>query len=431
MTSEGVFSGRLLGIRISVSVVLLALSVYFMIRPQSTSPGGDDIGPGTFSRSALGHAGLAQMLERLGIRVVKSRYDSLRKLGDEDLLVIAEPEMTPEILSEAQRLLDAETVLLVLPKREGTPSRTHSGWIADSALRSETEIQEILTMLDLDATIAYTRQAPVWKHNELGVTPQIAAPIQLITAQGMWPIVGTDRGALVGEFQRGRHLLWVLADPDVIENHGLTRGANAAFAVALINKLRGDSGTVVFDETVHGYGYVAPPASPLKLLFTFPYVLATAQGFLAIGLLLWATVGRFGKAEPVPPALDAGKRGLIQNVAELLGFAGHHEIVVQRYVQEALRDAARQLHAPPALAEGKLISWLNRVGALRGVEVDCAAIVGRMDEIRAKGAMRAKGSGEAGALMSVARDMYRWKRGIIDGDPGDQIARRSHPRRDR
>ena len=426
MTSEGVFSGRLLGIWISVSVVLLALSLYFMIRPEGTSPGTDDAGPSTFSRSALGHAGLAEMLERLGIRVVKSRYDSLRKLGDEDLLVIAEPEA----LDEAQRLLDADTVLLVLPKREGTPSRNHPGWIADSALRSESEIRDILNMLDIEAAIAYTRQTPVWKHNELGVTPEIAAPIQLIAANGMWPIVGTDRGALVGEFQRGRHLLWVLADPDVIENHGLTKGANAAFAVALINKLRGDSGTVVFDETVHGYGYVAPPASPLKLLFTFPYVLATAQGLLAIGLLLWATVGRFGKAEPVPPALDAGKRGLILNVAELLGFAGHHEIVVQRYVQEALRDAGRQLHAPPALAEGKLIPWLSRVGTLRGVELDCAAIVGRMDEIRAKGAMRAKGSAEAGALMSIARDMYRWRRGIIDGDPGDQIARGRHPRRD-
>jgi hypothetical protein len=427
MTSEGVFSGRLLGIWISVSVILLALSLYFMIRPQTTGPGIDDIGPGTFSRSALGHAGLAQMLERLGIRVVKSRYDSLRKLGDEDLLVIAEPEA----LGEVQRLIDVDRVLLVLPKREGIPSRAHPGWIADNFLRSEGEIQDVLLILDIDAAIAYTRKTPAWKQNELGVTPEIAAPVQLITAEGMWPVVGTDRGALVGEFQRGRHRLWILADPDVIENHGLTQGANAAFAVALINKLRGDSGSVVFDETVHGYGYVAPPASPLKLLFTFPYVLATAQGFLAIGLLLWATLGRFGKAEPVPPALDAGKRGLILNVAELLGFAGHHEVVVQRYVQEALRDAARQLHAPPALAEGKLISWLSRVGALRGVELDCAAIVGRMDEIRAKGAMRAKGSGEAVAVMSVARDIYRWRRGIIDGDPGDQIARGSHPRRDR
>jgi len=427
MTSEGVFSGRLLGIWISVSVVLLALSLYFMIRPEGTSPGTDEVGPSTFSRSALGHAGLAEMLERLGIRVVKSRTASLRKLGDEDLLVIAEPEE----LDEAERHIDADRVLLVLPKREGTPSRSHPGWIADHALRSESEILNVLSTLDIDAAIAYTRKAPVGKQNELGVTPEIAAPVQLITGEDIRPIVGTDRGALVAALQHGSDRLWILADPDVIENHGLTRGANAAFAVALINRLRGESGAVVFDETVHGYGYVAPPASPLKLLFTFPYVLATAQGLLAIGLLLWATVGRFGKAEPVPPALDAGKRGLIRNVAELLGFAGHHEVVVQRYVQEALRDAARQLHAPPALAEGKLIPWLSRVGALRGVELDCAAIVGRMDEMRAKGAMKAKGSGEAGALMSVARDIYRWRRGIIDGDPGDQIARGSHPRRDR
>jgi hypothetical protein len=427
MTSEGVFSGRLLGIWISVSVILLALSLYFMIRPEATSPSGDDTGPGTFSRSALGHAGLAQMLERLGIRVVKSQYASLRKLGDEDLLVIAEPED----LDQAERHIDADRVLLVLPKREGTPSRTHPGWIADHTLRSESEIQDVLLTLDIDAAIAYTRKAPVWKQNELGVTPEIAAPVQLITGEGIRPIVGTDRGALVAALQHGSDRFWILADPDVIENHGLTRGANAAFAVALINRLRGKSGAVVFDETFHGYGYVAPPASPLKLLFTFPYVLATAQGLLAIGLLLWATLGRFGKAEPAPPALDAGKRGLILNVAELLGFAGHHEIVVQRYVQEALRDAARQLHAPPALAEGKLISWLSRVGALRGVALDCATIIGRMDEIRGKGAMRAKGSGEAGALMSVARDMYRWKRGIIDGDPGDQIGHGSHPGRDR
>ena len=164
MTSEGVFSGRLLGIWISVSVILLALSLYFMIRPQTTGPGIDDIGPGTFSRSALGHAGLAQMLERLGIRVVKSRYDSLRKLGDEDLLVIAEPEA----LGEVQRLIDVDRVLLVLPKREGIPSRAHPGWIADNFLRSEGEIQDVLLILDIDAAIAYTRKAPVWKQNELG-----------------------------------------------------------------------------------------------------------------------------------------------------------------------------------------------------------------------------------------------------------------------
>jgi hypothetical protein len=334
--------------------------------------------------------------------------------------VIAEPPVGNETLESVQRLLHADRVLLILPKRDGIPSREHPGWIADAKLLPAPEIQLLLTALDIDATLAYTRKTVVWKQNALDVEPKISAPVQLLESSAMQPLVSTDRGALVAEFHRGRRRVWILSDPDVMENHGLSQSANAAFSVALINWLRGPGGSVVFDETIHGY--VSQPPSPLRLLFTFPYVLATAQGVLAIGLLLWATVGRFGKAEPVAPALESGKLGLIRNIAELLGYARHHEIIVQRYVQEALRDAARLLHAPP-LPEGQLVPWLARVGRLRGAEPDCAEIVRRMEETGPKGAR------EATALMAVARDIYRWRRGIIDGHPGDTLARGKHPRR--
>jgi hypothetical protein len=317
-------------------------------------------------------------------------------------------------------LLRADRVLLILPKRDGIPSRQHPGWIADSKPLPAPEIQLLLTALDIDAMVSYQPQTPVWKQNGLDVAPEIVAPVQLLKSDNMQPLVAEERGALVARFSRGRRSIWILSDPDVMENHGLSQSANAAFAVALINRLRGPNGSVVFDETIHGY--VAKPPSPLRLLFTFPYVLATAQGVLAIGLLLWATVGRFGKAEPLAPALESGKLGLIRNIAELLGFARHHEIVVQRYVQEVLREAARVLHAPP-LPEGELVPWLARVGKLRGAEPDCAEIVRRMEMTGPKGAR------EAAALMAVARDIYRWRRGIIDGHPGDTLARGQHPRR--
>ena len=71
MTTEGVFSGRLLAIWISASVALLAASLYFMLMPEGTSPGTDSVGPTVFSRSALGHAGIADILQRLGVRVVE------------------------------------------------------------------------------------------------------------------------------------------------------------------------------------------------------------------------------------------------------------------------------------------------------------------------------------------------------------------------
>src|SRR5207342_3447196 len=129
MTTEGVFSGRLLAIWISASVALLAASLYFMLMPEGTSPGTDSVGPTAFSRSALGHAGIADILQRLGVRVVKSRYGSLSMAGEEDLLVIAEPPVGSETFDSVQDLLRADRVLLILPKRDGIPSRDHPGWI--------------------------------------------------------------------------------------------------------------------------------------------------------------------------------------------------------------------------------------------------------------------------------------------------------------
>src|SRR4029077_15357212 len=90
MTSEGVFSGRLLAIWISASVALLAASLYFMLMPEGTRSGTDSVGPTAFSRSALGYAGIAEILQQLGFRVVKSRYGSLGNIGEGDLLVVAE-----------------------------------------------------------------------------------------------------------------------------------------------------------------------------------------------------------------------------------------------------------------------------------------------------------------------------------------------------
>src|SRR5215470_3062169 len=209
MTSESVFSGRLVAIWISASVVLLALSLYFMIRPGGTNPGFDDIGPSTFSRSALGHAALADILERLGIRVVKSRYQSLGKAGRQNLLVLAEPEPSPDILDQASALLNADRVLLVLPKRRGTPSRTHPGWIADSDLIPTGLIERVLSIVDQDAQLAYARHAPVWSTNELGVTPDIPAPIQLIAGSDLRPIVATEQGILLGEAGEGQSKIWI------------------------------------------------------------------------------------------------------------------------------------------------------------------------------------------------------------------------------
>ena len=60
----------------------------------------------------------------------------------------------------------------------------------------------------------------------------------------------------------------------------------------MFKHLLAGSGRVVFDETLHGF--TSEPAGPLLLLFRFPFIVATIQGAIAIALMLWATLGRFG-----------------------------------------------------------------------------------------------------------------------------------------
>jgi hypothetical protein len=222
----------------------------------------------------------------------------------------------------------------------------------------------------------------------------------------MRAIIAGPTGILLGELNKNR-AIWVLADPDVIANHGIGQGENAALALAIINRLRGRDGPVVFDETIHGY--LTQSASPLALLVQFPFIVATSMVAAALGLLLWATMARFGAPQTAPPPLSAGRQGLLQNVAQLITFAGHQQVMVRRYVQETVRETARQLHAPRGLSGAPLASWLTRVGEARGVTVDCAAVIREVEQLDDRG------RSDLGPLVRLARDIHRWRREIVDG----------------
>jgi uncharacterized protein DUF4350 len=413
MTDEPVFSRRLLIGWIAGAVVVFAISLYLLGTSQVTGP--DNTGPSTYSRSAIGHAGIAEVLQRLDLPVVKSSSSSLQRLSPGSLLVIGEPRMSRESEDAIRALLKANTVLLVLPKWTGPPSEQHPGWLRDVGERSPAEARWALNLVAPRAEVVRERAPVTWTTNVLGLAPNPVSPIQLVRGPGLSPIIAADRGMLVGEIVDRNQRIWVLADPDIISNHGLAREGNAALAVALVKRLRTGNGIVVFDETVHGY--TSRASSPFLLLFRFPFVVATAQGLIAVALLLWATLGRFGAPQSAPPPLSAGREGLLQNMAKLIEFTGHQQVMIRRYVQETVRDVARQLHAPRGLAGDAMIAWLQRVGRARGVEADCGALMRRADDLR-EGRLRDQSS-----LVRLAREIHRWKGEILDrrsGHPHDR-----------
>jgi Domain of unknown function (DUF4350) len=352
-------------------------------------------------------------LQRLGIPVVKSRYDSLAKLSSGSLMVIAEPRPSRQAEETIRTLLKADTVLLVLPKWIGQASERTHGWLRDAREGFIGDPQWALRLVAPRAEVARESAAPAWSTNALGLTPSLVSPVQLIRGPGLRPLIAGDRGMLLAEFSERNRRVWILSDPDVISNHGLAREGNAALAVAIVKLLRGAEGKVVFDEIVHGF--VAKPLSPFFLLFSFPFVVATVQALIAIALLLWATMARFGAPQSAPPPLSAGRGGLLQNMAKLIEFTGHQPVMVARYVRETVRDVARQLHAPRALTGATLTAWLQRVGGARGVDVDCGALIARAEELGGAGRR------DSSALVRLARDTHRWKGEILDG-------RARHPR---
>jgi hypothetical protein len=405
-----IFSRKLMLGWIAGAVVIFAASLYLMGSKEYEGP--ESAGASTYSRSAIGHAGIFDVLQRLDIPVVKSLSNSMEQVGAGGVLVLAEPRASLR-QDDLTSKLKAERVLLVLPKWFGLPSDNHPGWVRQVAGRSTLDASSVVSLVASRMEVAREYGPVLWTTNELDLRPDVVKPTQLMRGTGLRPVIAGDQGMLVGELvERNRRVL-VLSDPDVIANHGLAREGNAALAVALIKRLRGANGTVVFDETIHGY--TAPAENPFALMFRFPFAIATVQGLIAVGLLLWATMARFGAPQSVPPPLSAGRAGLLQNMAMLIEFTGHEQVMIRRYVEETLRHVARQLHAPRALAGDALLAWLKRVGGARGVSVDCASLLQQARELGAAGRR------DQASLVRLARETHRWQGEMLDG-------RSRHPR---
>ena len=180
-----------------------------------------------------------------------------------------------------------------------------------------------------------------------------------------------------------------------------------AFATGIVYALlAGKQGTLVFDETLHGFQHSAP--SLLKFLLEFPFNLIALQIVAAVLLLMLASVGRFGAPETPDQILQAGKLGLISNSASLLDHAGHHAAILRRYISMVLQDTGRLLRAPRQLNEYELAAWLDRTAAARGIRSDCAAA------LRGNGAERE----DVVSLFTRARTIHRWRKDILNGTSG-------------
>jgi hypothetical protein len=242
----------------------------------------------------------------------------------------------------------------------------------------------------------------------LGFEPTLAQP-QLFTASGVTPLVAGKEGILIGEVDYGLRKILILADPDLIANHGLHRGDNAALALAMTESVAPAGSVVVFDVT---WRVETEPPDVLAFLFDLPFVIVIAQIVLLCVLLGWAAAARFGTALDLPRPIATGSASLIANTSALLILGGHLRGMLSRYGEAVVRDVARRLHAPPGLSDSGRDAWLGRVERARHVGE-------RLDHLqrRLAGIGTARGGGDAGSIMALAADFHHWRQEMLRG-PG-------------
>ena len=363
-----------------------------------------------YSVSAIGHQALVETLEELDVPVVVSRHGSGAKVKD-GLLIVAEPVVPPGDDAAAAKLralvTSAPRTLIVLPKWYGAPQPDKRQWLEDVALLDERDVNAVLDAVGAEVEITRVVAGEVTiDEYDLGKPDlEVSRDMKLVqvTPPDWEALHALDDHGLVSWFSVGDTTVYLLTDPDVLNNAGLGRSGNARFTLGLIDELR-HGGPVVIDETLHGF---AEEPSLWKALFRFPLAVVTLHVVLLAGLVLWAGAGRFGPARVVPPVFGAGKEYLVRNTAALLRVAGHHGHALERYLAAAVDAVKAELHAPRDLTPAALTAWLERIRAARGGTIAYPQLV---DEVAA--AVRTRNPRQ---VLATADRVHRWRLEMTHG----------------
>ena len=375
---------------ITAFVGMLVLGAY---APELRS--GKNGGAHALSNAATGYSGLVRLAEATGRNPQILRQDYLWETED---LVVLTPESGATDLSEVLSTRQTLPTLLVFPKWNAQRNPKKPAWVQVRGLLPKSEPERVLAPA---TQLAITRRktggevlATVPAH---ATEVRFPAPpvLQMASGEGLQPIVTDSSGRIVlGRI--GDSPLYVLADPDLLNNHGIADPNRAAAALALLDFLNStDSEAIYFDVTLNGLG---ASKSPLKLMFDPPFLavtLAIAAALLLAGL---QAATRFGVPLRPQRAIAFGKTALVDNSAALVRKAGREARLGGRYADMVRERVAAMLKLPPSMAVDKVEQRLNALSADRDFSTLAAD---------------AAGAGTRESVLAAAKALHQWQQEAI------------------
>jgi hypothetical protein len=387
----GVFAARTV-IALLVAGVF-AFSAFMVLSAYAPDLRGADDGQGhALSRSAIGFAGVVQLLKDMGQPVVVSR-DAKAQTASTSLYVLT-PTAFPA-KDDLNALTRGGPTLIVMPKWETIPSRSTQGWVDTLGPLPLPQVVDVLSQRFTGVKMVRDNGKASARISGLPGGELTTGPIDRLQTF-------VDDPDIVLRDAQGRGILtkshtepvYILSDPDLLNTQGIKTLATARAGVAILDSLRKGDGPILFDVTLDGLGR---SRSLLKLAFEPPFLGATICLGAAALLLALQALSRFGAPRREGRAIALGKQALADNSAALIRLARREPHMAARYLELTRARVARALGAG-RLGEAELTALLDRQAARAGASHRLADLATQAEAVR-----------DRAGLIRLARDLTQWK----------------------
>ncbi|HKR87268.1 MAG TPA: hypothetical protein VJS38_03765, partial [Phenylobacterium sp.] len=332
-----VFPARAIIILILAGVVALAgFGLLATYAPELR--GRSDGGAHALSSSAVGYRGAQIMLKALGIetQVARTRpnVSGLRRSG---LVLTPGPTASSEDLDHYPL---ARRTLIVLPKWRAVPDPKRPGFVLKTGLLGGGEpARRLLAGFGPGTTVTVEpglQRRTLQASGEGGTFAQGSVlplgrldGLQTIGGPGWRPVLADSHGDMVLAQSVQRPGVFVLADPDLLNNQGLGDIDTARAGMAVLQMIAGDDG-LIFDVTLNGFGQ---GRSLARLMLSPPWLAATLCVVAAVVLTGWQALARFAAPLAEGRAIALGAAALVDNSAGLVRMGRREAALAPDYAR--------------------------------------------------------------------------------------------------
>lgn len=326
---------------------------------------------GDRSYHSYAYQGLSRLLraEGLGGQTVQGNSP----IGPVGLRILLEPELLStdgDARRAFRRFLtqSGDPVLLVTSLRERNPrnlrlnNRRH---LEKPVLKPRGDLGRVVNG-DLGFEKSITQRTGISQGRILGSTVLIEDLMHfdaLWTGAKTWSIDG--RVLIYKQTVQGTDV-YILSDPDLLNNAGLGQADNAGFVLAFFDAVK-QPGSIVFDNRDVRVGG-ATGFSFIGRLLDWPLGIFTSSVF-GLGLVLfWFAFGRFGPMLRDARHLEAGKETALEAAVSMLAGKGNNREILRRYLDGQTRQLSARLGGPKSGDMTRLQAWLDAIATRRGVD---------------------------------------------------------------